>query len=65
MAERINSRTKRNKTGQHTNNPWTDYSTDKEGSELEESSAGLSPGLLAETFSSISWKNCNSNGWHD
>ena len=40
MAERIKSRTKWNKTGQHTNNHWNDYSTDKEDSQLEVSRTG-------------------------
>ena len=65
MAERIKGRTKWNKTGQHTNNHWNDYSTEKEDSQLEVSRSGWSPGLLAEKFASSTWKNCNTNGWHD
>ena len=65
MAKRIKIRKKRDKTVEHANNHWNDYSTDKEGSQLEVSRAGWSPGLLAETFTNITWKNCNTNGWHD
>ena len=65
MAERIKSTTKRNKTGQHTNNHWNGYSTDKEGSQLEMSTVEWSLGLLTENFSNITWENCNTNGWHD
>ena len=53
MAKRIKIRKKRDKTVQHVNNHLNDYSTDKEGSQLEVSRAGWSPGLLAETFSNI------------
>ena len=48
MAKRIKIRKKRNKTGQHTNNHRNGYSTDKEGSLLEVSRTGWSPGLLVE-----------------
>ena len=65
MAKRIKIRKKRNKIGQHTNNHWNGYSTDKEGSQLEVSKAGKGQGLLTENFSSITWKNWNTNGWHD
>ena len=57
MTKRIKIRKKRNKTGQHTNNHWNGYSTDKEGSQLEVSRAEWSPGLLAGNFSSINEKN--------
>ena len=50
MAKRIKVRKKRNKTGEHTNNHWNDYSTDKEGSQLEVSWAGWNAGLLDENF---------------
>ena len=56
IAERIKIRKKRNKTGQHTNNHWKGYSTDKEGSQLEVFKAGWSPRSLTEKFSSITWK---------
>ena len=65
MAERIKIIKKRNKAGQHTNNHWNGYSTDKEGSQLEMSTVEWSLGLLTENFSNITWENCNTNGWHD
>ena len=48
MAKRIKIRKKHTNSRQHTNYHWNGYSEDKEGSQLEASRAGCSPGLLAE-----------------
>ena len=50
MAKRVKIRRKRNKTGQHTNNHWNGYSTDNEGSQMEVSGAGWSPGYWLKNF---------------